>query len=115
MLNGTALITDLEASAQSASPDASNSATTRAGLRRRPEQPKVRRAGGLVLTRHLGESIMIGEEVEIQVVGLQGGKVRIKVIAPREIAVHRREIFDAIRAGDEPARPSAAPSTSDLA
>ena len=44
---------------------------------------------------------MIGEEVEVQVVGLKSGTVRLKVMAPRTIAVHRREVFEAIRAGIE--------------
>ena len=52
----------------------------------------------LNLTRHLGESIMIGEAVEVQVVGLKASTVRIKIVAPRSIPVHRREVFDAIQA-----------------
>jgi len=59
--------------------------------------PTAKKQGGLVLTRHLGESIMIGAAVEVEVVGLRSGTVRLKVIAPRSVAVHRREVFDAIR------------------
>lgn len=62
-----------------------------------PEESKPAKLGGLVLTRHLGESIMIGEDVEVQVVGLKSGTVRLKVVAPRTIPVHRREVFDTIR------------------
>jgi carbon storage regulator len=65
------------------------------------DEPTVKKLGGLVLTRHLGESIMIGEEIEVQVVGL-------KFVAPRSIAVHRREVFDAIQA--RPSLPEAAPA-----
>jgi carbon storage regulator len=73
------------------------------------EESKAVRLGGLVLTRHLGESIMIGEEVEVQVVGVKAGTVRLKVLAPRSIPVHRREIFDAIRSGASLPEPSLAP------
>jgi carbon storage regulator len=69
------------------------------------EESKPARMGGLVLTRHLGESIMIGEGVEVHVVGLRSGTVRLKVVAPRTIPVHRREVFDSIRSGSEPPQP----------
>ena len=71
-----------------------------------------KRLGGLVLTRHLDESIMIGEEVELQVVGIKSGTVRLKVVAPRSIPVHRREVFDAIRSSPAPQEvaPPAGPS-----
>jgi carbon storage regulator len=72
------------------------------------DEPTVRKLGGLVLTRHPGESIMIGEDVEVQVVGLKSGTVRIKIVAPRSIAVHRREVFDAIQAN--PTHPEEAPA-----
>jgi carbon storage regulator CsrA len=76
-------------------------------------ESSVKRFGGLVLTRHQGESIMIGEEVEVQVVGLKSGTARIKIIAPRTVPVHRREVFDAIQANptlpeDVPALPESA-------
>jgi carbon storage regulator len=61
-----------------------------------------KRLGGLVLTRHLDESIMIGDKVELQVVGIKSGTVRLKVVAPRSIPVHRREVFDAIRSRPTP-------------
>jgi carbon storage regulator len=63
-----------------------------------------KKLGGLVLTRHLGESIMIGEEVEVEVVGLKSGTARLKIIAPRSIAVHRREVFDEIQSNPHPPR-----------
>ncbi len=66
------------------------------------ESEAVKRLGGLVLTRHLGESIMIGDEVEVHVVGLRSGTVRLKIVAPRSIPVHRREVFDAIQSGFAP-------------
>jgi carbon storage regulator len=77
------------------------------------DEPNVKKLGGLVLTRHLGESIMIGEDVEVEVVGLKSGTVRLKVVAPRTIPVHRREIFDSIHS--EPAPVAASPRTEPVA
>jgi carbon storage regulator len=51
----------------------------------------------LILTRKPGEVIMIGEGIKIQIVGVDGRQVRIGVDAPREIPVHREEIYDRIR------------------
>ena len=51
----------------------------------------------LVLTRKLGESIAIGDEIRITVAGIGAGQVRIGVDAPREIAVHRQEVYDRIQ------------------
>ncbi|MBG85060.1 MAG: carbon storage regulator [Phycisphaerae bacterium] len=57
----------------------------------------------LVLSRHRDEAIMIGDDVEITIVDIRGDKVRIGVNAPSTIPVHRREIYDAIRAENEQA------------
>ena len=51
----------------------------------------------LVLARHLNESIMIGDDVEIVVVSVQHDQVKLGIRAPRHIAVHRREIFEEIQ------------------
>ncbi|MHC4395869.1 MAG: carbon storage regulator CsrA [Planctomycetota bacterium] len=51
----------------------------------------------LVLSRQKDESIMIGDEVEITIVDVRGNKVRLGITAPRSIAVHRREVYDAIQ------------------
>jgi carbon storage regulator len=51
----------------------------------------------LVLSRQKDESIMIGENVEITIVDVRGDKVRLGITAPKEIPVHRREVFDAIK------------------
>jgi carbon storage regulator len=52
----------------------------------------------LVLSRQRDETIMIGDEIEISVVDIRGDKVRIGINAPTRIAVHRKEVYDAIRA-----------------
>jgi len=51
----------------------------------------------LVLSRTKDESIMIGDDVEITIVDTRGDKVRLGITAPRNIPVHRREIYDAIQ------------------
>ena len=61
----------------------------------------------LVLTRRTGEWITIGEDIRIRIVSVKGDQVQVGVEAPREIAVHRGEIFDQIRAETERARKSA--------
>ena len=51
----------------------------------------------LVLSRHRDESIVIGHDITITVVEIRGDKVRLAIDAPREVPVHRREVYDAIQ------------------
>src|SRR6266511_1515729 len=51
----------------------------------------------LVLSRQRDETIMIGDDVEVTVVDIRGDKVRLGITAPKEISVHRKEVYDAIR------------------
>ena len=51
----------------------------------------------LVLSRRKDESIMIGDDVEITIVDVRGDKVRLGITAPKEIPVHRREVYEAIQ------------------
>ncbi len=53
--------------------------------------------GGLILTRRVGESIVINENIRITNLGIKGHQVRLYIDAPRDIPVHREEIFDKIK------------------
>ena len=53
----------------------------------------------LILTRRVGESVVIGEDVTVTVLGVKGNQVRIGINAPKTVAVHREEIFERIKSG----------------
>jgi carbon storage regulator len=51
----------------------------------------------LILTRRIGETLMVGTEVTVTVMGVMGNQVRIGINAPKDVAVHREEIFDRLQ------------------
>jgi carbon storage regulator len=64
----------------------------------------------LILTRRLGESVKIGDRVTVTVLGVKGGHVRLGFTAPKDVAVHREEIYERIQGGTPnitPVRPPA--------
>ncbi len=56
----------------------------------------------LILTRRVGESVVIGEDVTVTVLGVKGNQVRIGINAPKNVSVHREEIFERIKHGRDP-------------
>ena len=52
----------------------------------------------LILTRRVGENLKIGQDIEVRVLGFSGNQIRLGVIAPRDVPVHREEIYERIQA-----------------
>ena len=60
----------------------------------------------LILTRRVGETLMIGDAVTVTVLGVKGNQVRIGITAPRDVTVHREEIFQRLNSEADPAKPA---------
>lgn len=60
----------------------------------------------LILTRRVGETLMIGNDVTVTVLGVKGNQVRIGVNAPKDVAVHREEIFERIKREEDGTKPA---------
>ena len=56
----------------------------------------------LILTRRVGETLMIGDAVTVTVLGVKGNQVRVGINAPKDVAVHREEIFQKLGQADAP-------------
>jgi carbon storage regulator len=63
----------------------------------------------LILTRRAGETVMVGSDVTITVLGVKGNQVRIGINAPKDIAVHREEIYERIQS-EKAAKDAEAPA-----
>lgn len=70
----------------------------------------------LVLSRRLNERIMVGDNIVITIVEIRGDKIRLGIDAPKDVPIHRREVYEAIQRHMAPADPSeAAPEPGDAA
>ncbi|MBI6944378.1 carbon storage regulator CsrA [Pseudomonas putida] len=63
----------------------------------------------LILTRRIGETIRINDDISVTVLGVNGMQVRLGIAAPEGVAVHRQEIYERIQAGEKLPAPAAAP------
>ena len=67
----------------------------------------------LILTRRVGETLMIGDEVTVTVLGVKGNQVRIGINAPKHVSVHREEIYQRIQREHDSGAPAEAPEANE--
>jgi carbon storage regulator len=60
----------------------------------------------LILTRRIGETLVIGDSIKVTVLSVQGNQVRIGIDAPKDVAVHREEVAERIKRGEDMRRPA---------
>ncbi len=65
----------------------------------------------LILTRRVGEKLIIGDDVIVTILSLKGNQIRVGIDAPREVKVHRQEVFDRIQKEKEREKLSVVPSS----
>jgi carbon storage regulator len=63
----------------------------------------------LILTRRVGESVVIGDDIGVTILGVKGNHVRIGVTAPKDVTVHRQEIYERIKSEQEASAPAEPP------
>jgi carbon storage regulator len=68
-------------------------------------RPWMRRISMLILTRRVGESLKVGDDVTFTVLGVKGNQIRVGIEAPKTVAVHREEIFERIKLEQKPRVP----------
>jgi carbon storage regulator len=69
----------------------------------------------LILTRRVGETVMIGDDVTITVLGVKGNQVRVGINAPKHVAVHREEIYERIKREQQNEELAEEPKTAEYA
>jgi carbon storage regulator len=69
----------------------------------------------LILTRRVGETVMIGDDVTITVLGVKGNQVRVGINAPKHVAVHREEIYERIKREQQSDEASQKPKAAEYA
>lgn len=56
----------------------------------------------LILTRRVGETVIVGDDVTVTIVGVKGNQIRIGISAPKDVSIHREEIYERIRREQHP-------------
>jgi carbon storage regulator len=56
----------------------------------------------LILTRRVGEAVIVGDDVTVTIVGVKGHQIRIGISAPKDVSIHREEIYERIRSEQHP-------------